>query len=207
MEDVKVECMVLGVIPTNCYFVHKTDSGDGIFFDPADQGEYIYSKLTQRGFCVRQILLTHAHFDHILGANDLRRLCKAPVYAYEAEKALCEDEENNLTRDCGRPCTVIPDKYLKDGDVVEAAGLSCRVIATPGHTIGSCCYYFEAEKILIDGDTIFRDSYGRTDLPTGSQEDMENSLRKLYELPEDVVVYTGHGDMTTIGHEKNGGLY
>ena len=72
MSDIKVECLVLGMIPTNCYFVHKEDSGDGIFFDPADEGERIYSQLTQKGFTVKQILLTHAHFDHIWGANDLR---------------------------------------------------------------------------------------------------------------------------------------
>ena len=207
MSDIKVECLVLGMIPTNCYIVHKEDSGDGIFFDPADEGERIYSQLTQKGFTVKQILLTHAHFDHIWGANDLRRLTKAPIYALDAEKTLCEDEVNNLSKEFGRDYTVVPDKYIKDGDTIEAAGLSCRVIATPGHTVGSCCYYFEKEKILIDGDTIFRDSYGRTDFPTGSQEDMMKSLRMLYELPEDVVVYTGHGDTTTIGHEKNGGLY
>jgi hydroxyacylglutathione hydrolase len=101
---------------------------------------------------------------------------------------------------------VIPDRYLKDGETVEAAGLSCRVIATPGHTVGSCCYYFEKEKILIGGDTLFRDSYGRTDLPTGDDSAMSGSVRKLLTLPDDVTVYTGHGENTTIGHEKNGGL-
>lgn len=207
MSYIKVECLVLGMIPTNCYFVHKADSPDGIFFDPADDGEQIYSRLTQKGFVVKQILLTHAHFDHIWGAEDLRRLTKAPIYALEAEKVLCEDSVNNLSKEFGRDYTIVPDKYIKDGDIIAAADLSCRVIATPGHTIGSCCYYFENEKILIDGDTIFRDSYGRTDFPTGSQEDMEKSLSLLYRLPEDVVVYTGHGDTTTIGHEKNGGLY
>ncbi len=207
MGEIKVECIVLGIIPTNCYFVHRADSLEGIFFDPADKGEYIYSQLTSKGFEVKQILLTHAHFDHIWGANELRELSGASVYAYEAEKALCEDVENNLTRECGRPYTVIPDRYLKDGETVEAAGLTCRVIATPGHTVGSCCYYFENEHILIDGDTLFLDSYGRTDLPTGNSKAMAESIRKLMTLPEDVKVYTGHGDITTIGNEKNGGIY
>ena len=206
MCKIKTECLVLGVIPTNCYFLHREDSSEGIFIDPADRGEYIYSRLTAKGYSVSLILLTHAHFDHIWGANELRTLSGARIYAYEAEKALCEDTANNLTAECGRPYTVIPDRYLKDGETVEAAGLSCRVIATPGHTVGSCCYYFEKEKILIGGDTLFRDSYGRTDLPTGDDSAMGESVRKLLTLPDDVTVYTGHGENTTIGHEKNGGF-
>lgn len=207
MGKIKVECLVLGALPTNCYFVHEEGSGDGIFFDPADRGEYIYDQLKAKGFTVKLIMLTHAHFDHIWGANELRKLSGAPLYAFEAEKAVCENDGNNMSRECGRPYTVIPDKYLKDGETVEAAGISCKVIATPGHTIGSCCYYFENEKILIDGDTLFLDSYGRTDLPTGNMRQMEESIKKLLLLPEDVTVYTGHGDMTTIGNEKNSGLY
>ena len=82
MSDIKVECLVLGMIPTNCYFVHKEDSGDGIFFDPADEGERIYSQLTQKGFTVKQILLTHAHFDHFLASGHIKEATGAPLFLH-----------------------------------------------------------------------------------------------------------------------------
>ncbi len=95
------------------------------------------------------------------------------------------------------------DFYVKDEEEITIAGVTCRLIATPGHTKGSCCYYFESDKILISGDTLFQESVGRTDLPTGSMSTLVRSVKeKLLPLPESVKVYPGHGDSTTIGHEK-----
>lgn len=149
------------------------------------------------------ILLTHGHFDHIWGANELRRLSGAKIYAYEGEKSLCEDAEKNVSAQAGRPETVQADFYEKDGTVLSLAGFSLKLIATPGHTGGSCCYYLEEEKVLFSGDTLFEGSVGRTDFPTGSMSSLVRSIKeKLLVLPEDVVVYSGHGDTTTIGDEK-----
>ena len=92
---------------------------------------------------------------------------------------------------------------MKDGGEITEAGITCRLLATPGHTSGSCCYYFEADKILISGDTLFQESVGRTDLPTGSMGTLVRSVKdKLFPLPDEVKVYPGHGEATTIGHEK-----
>ena len=103
----------------------------------------------------------------------------------------------------GRAYTVVPDRYLKDGEEITIADMTCKLIATPGHTIGSCCYYFEDDSILVSGDTLFQESVGRTDLPTGSMGELTRSIReKLLILPDDVKVYPGHGDVTDIGHEK-----
>ena len=130
-------------------------------------------------------------------------LSGAPIYAYEEEKVLCEDAVTNVSEQVGRPYTVIPDRYLKDGEKITIAGMDCRLIGTPGHTVGSCCYYFEEDGILIAGDTLFQDSVGRTDLATGSMSALVRSVReKLFTLPEETKVYPGHGESTTIGHEK-----
>ena len=209
MSDIKIGRMVLSICQTNCYFLYregqKGENGltETIVIDPGDRGAQIYEALTQKGFHVNAILLTHGHFDHIWGANELRRLSGAKIYAYEGEKSLCEDAEKNVSAQAGRPETVQADFYEKDGTVLSLAGFSLRLIATPGHTGGSWCYYLEKEKVLFSGDTLFEGSVGRTDFPTGSMSSLVRSIKeKLLVLPEDVVVYSGHGDTTTIGDEK-----
>lgn len=194
---------MLGICQTNCYFVYKEGTGDVIFFDPADKGDYIYETLRDKGLQVKGILLTHGHFDHIWGSNKLRELSGAPIYAYEGEKALCEDAVTNVSDQVGRPYTVTADRYLGDGEEIDIAGMTCKLIATAGHTAGSCCYYFEDAGILIAGDTLFLESVGRTDLATGSMSALTRSVKeKLFRLPDETKVYPGHGDFTTIGHEK-----
>lgn len=203
MKELKIGRIVLGMCQTNCYFVYEEGSSRVIVFDPADKGDYIFNGLKEKGFTVEAILLTHGHFDHIWGVEQLRELSGAKVYAYEGEKELCEDASLNVSKGAGRACTIKADEYVKDGKEITAAGISCRLIATPGHTGGSCCYYFEDDKILISGDTLFQESVGRTDLPTGSMSMLVRSVKeKLLPLPEEVKVYPGHGESTTIGYEK-----
>ncbi len=203
MKELKIGRIVLGMCQTNCYFVYEEGSRRAIVFDPADKGDYIFNGLKEKGFTVEAILLTHGHFDHIWGVEQLRELSGAKVYAYEGEKELCEDASLNVSKGAGRACTIKADEYVKDGEEITAAGISCRLIATPGHTGGSCCYYFENDKILISGDTLFQESVGRTDLPTGSMSMLVHSVKeKLLPLPEEVKVYPGHGESTTIGYEK-----
>ncbi len=203
MGKLKIGRLMLGICQTNCYFVYREGTSDVIFFDPADKGEYIYETLKDKGLNVKGILLTHGHFDHIWGTNKLRELSGAPIYAYEVEKALCEDAVTNVSDQAGRPYTVVPDRYLKDGEEITIAGMTCRLIATPGHTVGSCCYYFEEDGLLLAGDTLFQESVGRTDLPTGSMSALVRSIKeRLFVLPDETKVYPGHGETTTIGDEK-----
>ena len=201
--SLKIGRIVMGMCQTNCYFVYEEGEKDVIVFDPADKGEILFQKLTDAGFTIRAMLLTHGHFDHIWGVNKLRDLSGAKVYAYEGEKELCEDAGKNVSAQAGRAETVTADMYVRDGEIIEVAGMSCRLSATPGHTQGSCCYYFEEDGILISGDTLFRESVGRTDLPTGSYSALIHSVQdKLMPLSDEVKVYPGHGDETTIGHER-----
>lgn len=203
MVDLKIGRLMIGVCQTNCYFVYKEGTKDVIFFDPADNGDYIYETLKDKGFLVKGILLTHGHFDHIWGAEKLRELSGAPIYAYEEEKVLCEDAEKNISKQAGRACTVVPDYYVKDNEEIKIADMTCKLIATPGHTIGSCCYYFTEAGILLSGDTLFQESVGRTDFATGSMSMLTRSIKeRLFVLPDDTKVYPGHGDTTTIGCEK-----
>ena len=203
MAELKIGRLMMGVCQTNCYFIYEEGRNEVIFIDPADKGGYIYDTLRERGFTVAGILLTHGHFDHIWGVEELRTKSGAKVYAYEWEKALCNDEDLNVSALVGRPCTVDADVYLADGDEITIAGMTCRLIATPGHTEGSCCYYFKEGGFLISGDTLFAESVGRTDLPTGSMGELVRSIKeKLFVLPDETKVYPGHGEATTIAHEK-----
>lgn len=208
MGNLKVECLTLGVCQTNCYYIHKEDSREVIFFDPADKGNFLYETLQEKGFQIRAILLTHGHFDHIWGVEELKERSGAEVYAYEGEEKLCQDPALNVSAAVGRSCGIKPDHLFRDGEEFEFAGIHGKVIATPGHTGGSCCYYFEEDQILISGDTLFQESVGRTDFPTGSMSALVRSVKeKLFTLPDETKVYPGHGMMTTIGYEKENNAF
>lgn len=204
MSDLKIGKMTLGMAATNCYFVYHEGQNKVIFFDPADRGDYIHAALKEKGFEVDTILLTHAHFDHIWGCSKLRALSGAKIYALDMEEELLLDAQLNASEMAGRACTVKANDFFKDGDELDILGFKIKVLATPGHTKGSCCFYFEEDGILISGDTLFEESVGRTDLPTGSFSQLKHSIaEKLAPLPDDTVVYPGHGAPTTIGHERD----
>lgn len=209
MSEIKIGKMILSVCQTNCYFLYREGAQECIVVDPGDQGAGIYDALKKNGFQVAGILLTHGHFDHIWGLKGLRdaanadRMEQVKVYAHEDERELLRDVHQNVSEQAGRPCVVSADVYVKEGDEISLAGMTCRVIATPGHTAGGCCYYFEEAGFLLSGDTLFAESVGRTDFPTGSMGTLVRSIReKLFVLPDETKVYPGHGESTTIGHEK-----
>ncbi|MCR5301618.1 MAG: MBL fold metallo-hydrolase [Lachnospiraceae bacterium] len=201
MSNIKVGRMVLGMVETNCYFVYDEDTRECVVIDPAKNG--LYDKLAGNGFEVKAILLTHGHFDHIMGVHELTKKSEAKLYALAAEDELCRNSYLNASEQIGRPYTVEPDVLLTDGDEFEIGEMKFKVIATPGHTLGSCCYYLESMKWLFSGDTLFCGSIGRSDLPTGNGKQIMESVGMLVDtFDEDVKVYPGHGDTTTIGYEK-----
>ena len=208
MKKIIIGCYMVGMVQTNVYYLHREGESDTIVFDPADYGKEINDELTKQGLTIKAIFLTHGHFDHILGVKALREASGAPVYASAYEREFMNDSALNGSSDVRRPCTVTADHYLIDGESVTEAGITLKMIYTPGHTEGSCCYYIEAEQsggspMLISGDTLFEESVGRTDLPTGDMHDLVESVRgKLFKLPDDTVVYPGHGGFTSIEHEK-----
>ena len=201
MGDISIGRMVLGMVETNCYFIYDQETKDAIVVDPAKNG--IYDTLKANGINVAGVILTHGHFDHIMGVHEITKLSGAKVYCLEAEDALCRDAKLNASEQIRRPYTIEPDVLLSDGDTFSIAGIELNVIATPGHTKGSCCYYIPAKKWLVSGDTLFCGSIGRSDLPTGSEKEIMASVKMLVnKFDEDVKVYPGHGDSTTIGDER-----
>ncbi len=201
MGEIKVGKMVLGMVQTNCYFVYDSDSMDAVVIDPAKDG--LYDVLTKNGLKVCGILLTHGHFDHIMGTRELAEKSGAKLYALDLEDEVCRNSSLNASEQIRKPYTCEPDVLLYDGEEFEIAGIKFKTYATPGHTIGSCCYYIESEKWLFSGDTLFCGSIGRSDLPTGSGETIMDSVQKIVEtFDDDVKVYPGHGDSTTILDEK-----
>lgn len=208
MKKIVIGCYMIGMVQTNVYYLHREGESAAIIFDPADYGREICEALKKQGLEIKAIFLTHGHFDHISGVKALKEACGAPVYASALERDLLEDPQLNGSSDIGRPVSVTADHYLNDGESVTEAGMKMRVISTPGHTEGGCCYYFDPQQtggdpVLISGDTLFEESVGRTDLPTGDMQDLVESIRtKLYVLPDETQVYCGHGGSTTIGHEK-----
>lgn len=203
MNNVKIGKMVIGSVQTNCYFLYREGNAKVVVVDPADRGDYIYEKLTEKGFQVEAILLTHGHFDHIWGVKKLKDLTGAKVYAYEKERDVLDSVELNASEMAGRACTVEADVYGKDGEEWQLADITVRLIGTPGHTHGCCCYYVEEADILVCGDTLFEGSVGRTDLPTGSMGELVRSIKdKLFVLPDKTICFPGHGGSTTIGDEK-----
>lgn len=192
---------VVGELMTNCYLIVNEETKETLIVDPGGSASKIAGAVKQKDLKPVAILLTHAHNDHFGAVENLKKRYEIPMYIGELETKLLAD--GTLNNPFGDSVGLVPDHTVKDGQILELAGLKMRVIHTPGHTSGSVCYYFEEEKILVAGDTLFFQSYGRTDLATGSDEAMFRTLEMLLtELPEDVQVLPGHGRTTNIGYEK-----
>ncbi len=199
----KIKNFVIGMIGTNCYVVSNEGTKECVLIDPAVYAPEITAYIRSEGLVMRAILLTHGHFDHIMGIDGFLEEFSVPVYAHRDEEVLLNDASMNASQEFRRPYAYSKASYVEDGQVLKLAGMEFRVIHTPGHTIGGCCYYLEQEKILFSGDTLFRESMGRTDFPTGNGRELLRSIReRLLVLPEETMVYPGHMESTTIGDEK-----
>ena len=205
MSDLRIKTYPVGQIGTNCYIIFRENLKKAMIVDPGDEGVYILEQCRKLSVTPEAILLTHGHFDHIMAVEEIRRAFpQVVVYAGEEEKMLLTDPSVNLSLTMSRPYSLEADRYVADNETVEAAGIFAEVISTPGHTDGSVCYYMKEEDVLISGDTLFLESLGRTDMPTGDQLKIIKSIKeKLFSLPGDTMVYPGHGSVTTIGHEKS----
>ena len=204
MSGICVKNLTVGMVETNCCLVYNEETKQAVIVDPGDAADVIREECRKLELSPELILLTHGHFDHIMAAEDIRRTFHIKIYASETEDAMLADGGLNMSGSWGgMQVSFHADVLLKDGDGLDLIGFGWKVIGTPGHTSGSVCYYVPEEEVVFAGDTLFCESYGRTDLPTGSSSQIVDSIiNKVFPLPDDTMVYPGHGEPTTIGHEK-----
>ena len=192
--NLAIRMMVLGPVQTNCFFLINEDTKEVLVIDPADHAQKIIEWMKSENLKPVAILLTHGHFDHIMGVEGIRKEYGIPVYASRDEVDVLAKPQLNVSTMMGAYLSMKADELFCDGDVLELAGMKLKVISTPGHTIGSVCFYIEEEKVLISGDTLFEASVGRTDFPTGSSRQLIESIKtRLFILPDDTSVFPGHG--------------
>lgn len=229
MNRIDVKTLVLGMVQTNCYIISNPQNKEAIVIDPAADADKINQYLKSNDLVCKGILLTHGHFDHIMAGDELRELTGVKIYAHEKELRMLRDPKLNVSTFTGREYQLEPDVLLKDGQNLELAGLRVKVIHTPGHTGGGVCYHIilrqedylrqedsspesieegdievQQPAVLISGDTLFYEDIGRSDLPTGNHRQLvESIVNQLMILEEDLNVYPGHGNPTTIGHERD----
>ena len=198
----KVEILIVGPLFSNCYIVWDEDIKQGVIIDPGDDADVILKTVEKLGIKIKYILATHGHFDHVGAVAPLKREFKAEFLAHKGDFFFIEDGENAARRwgvDIEQPPT--PDRFIEDGDKIEIGDFHLEVIHTPGHSPGGISFLYD--KMLFGGDTLFQGSIGRTDFRKGSFEDLSKAIKtRLYSLPDDTIVYTGHGPITTIGDEK-----
>lgn len=205
MLKLEVEGFCVGEVQTNCYFGVNKETKEMFVIDPGASAKMLAGRIQEKGYRPLGILLTHGHFDHAGSARELADLLGVNIYAHEAEKETLEDPARNVSGMTGFRERYEADIYVKDGQTLHLAGFDLRVLHTPGHTPGGCCYYLPEEAALFSGDTLFCQSVGRTDFPGGSMGQLVRGIReKLLDLPEYTKVYPGHMETTTIGQEKQG---
>ena len=199
-----LETFPVGPLACNCTILGDEEAGEAIVIDPGDEVSRIHRRLTALGLKLKQILVTHAHIDHVGGALKLKRLTGAPILLNENDLPLLK----MMAMQAGwlgleTPETAAPDASLTDGLRVGLERYPAQVLHTPGHTQGSICLHFAPLKMVIAGDTLFAGSIGRTDLPGGNSRQIIDSIEtRLLALPDETKVLPGHGPSTTIGQER-----
>jgi hydroxyacylglutathione hydrolase len=202
----KVDRLVLGEFETNCYILRSSEqAADCLIIDTGLEVRPLMEFLDRHKLKPAALILTHGHIDHITGVDELRnRFPSIAVYIHRNDSELLTDSVGNLSFMAGGAfSTGEADCLVNEQDIIEKADITLQVIHTPGHTPGGICLYCQKDGVVFVGDTLFADSVGRTDFPGGDiRQLIENIKQKLLILPDDTIVYPGHGPQTTIGREK-----
>lgn len=201
-SKLQVEPLIVGPLLSNCYIVYDDRLKEGVIIDPGDDADIILKAVEELAIDIKFILATHGHFDHVGAVAPLKRVLKAEFLAHKDDFFFIEDGEKSARRwniDIEQPPK--PDRFIVDGEKIKVGNFHLEVIHTPGHSPGGVSFLHD--RMLFGGDTLFQGSIGRTDFRKGSFEDLSKSIKtRLYSLPDDTIVYTGHGPITTIGDEK-----
>ncbi len=206
-SDIQIRNLVVGPVSTNCFIVWDGKTREGVIIDPGEEAERILEIVRERELNIKYILATHCHFDHIAGVPGLKRELDAEFLAHEEDISFIEESQAAAGR-WGfeiEQCPM-PDNFVRDGDVLEMGDMKITVIHLPGHSPGGVGYL--CGDVLFSGDTLFQGSIGRTDFRMGSLETLTRTIReRLYTMPDDIMVMTGHGPSTTIGIEKASNMF
>ncbi len=201
-----IKILTVGPLQENTIFIIDEDTKEVVVVDPGAEGERISREL--ENYSLRYILATHGHIDHVGQVGFLKKNLDVPFFMSKKDLFLINNDIfPGFAQLVGATPCPEPDRFLKEGDIISFGRFNLRVIETPGHTPGSVCFYDQENGFVITGDTLFKGSIGRTDLPGGDMKQMENSLKKLMELPDDTDVIPGHGDPTKVGIEKKTNPY
>jgi len=201
-NNLQVETLIVGPLLSNCYIVWDEKSKQGVVIDPGDDAEIILETIEKLKVDIIYILATHGHFDHVGAVGPLKDKLKVEFLSHKDDLFFIEDGKNAANRwNVDIPQPPNPDKFIEDGQKIKIGNFELIVLHTPGHSPGGVSFLYD--RMIFSGDTLFQGSIGRTDFRKGSFEELSNSIKtKLYTLPDDTVVYTGHGPITTIGDEK-----
>lgn len=217
MGKIMMRQLAVGVMQTNCYLIYDDETKETVIIDPGARAKQIEAVIEQNELKPVVILLTHGHFDHVGAAEELRERYSISILCHEEEKEILENPSLNLSSKFKNSISLKANQTFQDKEILHYLGREITVLHTPGHTKGSCCFYFEhsplqtngvfagesKEQFLISGDTLFAESVGRTDFPTGNTTKLVKSIEEtLFCLPDEIPVYPGHNESTTIGHEK-----
>lgn len=202
IKDYYLENVLVPFVNTNCYVLRLNK--DAILVDAAGNGEILDKYIKNNNLNLKAILITHGHYDHIEALDLLHENYKdAKIYLSREEKEVVENNDFSLMDHNLKDTTLKSINLLDNNSIIKLLNLDIKVLNTPGHTIGSTSYYIEELKILFSGDTLFKDTYGRCDLPTGDMKKIAKSVGvELMKLPDDTICFPGHGDHTTIGYER-----
>lgn len=197
-----IRTLPVGALETNCYVVGCRETKQGLIIDPAAEAERILAEVENLGLTVVAVVNTHGHIDHILANDVIRKATGAPLYMHAADVEFLRHPDRVFAQWLGAPASFAPpDRTLADGEKVVVGRHSFAVLHTPGHTPGGISLY--GEGVVFTGDTLFAQGVGRTDLPGGDWRQLVDSIQtKLFVLPDETVVYPGHGPSTTIGAER-----
>lgn len=200
-----VKGLAVGLLQANCYILGCEATGRGVIIDPGDSARAILRVVTQHGLTIEKILLTHAHFDHVMAVEPVQAATQAPFFLHAADLPILHDvpERVSLWLDTEVDPLPDPDGFLEHGQVIQFGNEQLEVRYTPGHAPGHVVFIHHASRQVFGGDTLFQGSVGRYDLPLADGPTLFRSIQnELFTLPDDYVVYPGHGGATTIGEER-----
>ncbi|MEK7597534.1 MAG: MBL fold metallo-hydrolase [Patescibacteria group bacterium] len=192
----------LGQLQANCYFL--IEDGNCLVIDPADDASFILEELQRRQLNLVGMLATHGHFDHVMAVGEIQQSMNLPLHIHQDDKFLIDKLEQTAKHFLGYKPIILPIKKIENLNIenlLKIENWKLKIIHTPGHTPGSCCFYIKEENALFTGDTLFKKGIGRTDLSYSSKEDLNKSLKKIFNLPEETIIYPGHGEDTILEDE------